>query len=102
MDPSQPSSKTSKSTRFSDADHEIAMICTALEMVYRASDHAISRSYQEIGEEILPLIIEVINRPIRLSEEAAKAQNNNVTRQHLMNASSDPAATIIAKDQKVA
>ena len=89
----------SNAPRFSETDHEIAMICTGLEMIHRASDSAIRRSYEEIGEEILPLLLKVINRPLeRIYENNENIANNS---QYLMNSSSDP-SYIITKDQKIA
>jgi len=64
---------TSQTTsRYSEIDHEIAMICTALEMVYRANDSMMKKSYDEIGEDILPLLIRTMNRPFQLYHNAPK------------------------------
>jgi hypothetical protein len=50
------------------ADHEIALICSCLEMVHRASPDAIAATWYDIGEDILPVIVRVMERPfLRMS-----------------------------------
>eukprot|EP00586_Coscinodiscus_wailesii_P012534 CAMPEP_0172512366 /NCGR_PEP_ID=MMETSP1066-20121228/244069_1 /TAXON_ID=671091 /ORGANISM="Coscinodiscus wailesii, Strain CCMP2513" /LENGTH=108 /DNA_ID=CAMNT_0013292155 /DNA_START=28 /DNA_END=350 /DNA_ORIENTATION=- len=49
-------------TESTDSDHEIAFICTALEMVHRATDQGIDEAFNEIGKEFLPMIVQVIER----------------------------------------
>lgn len=50
------------------ADHEIALLCSCLEMVHRASPDAIAATWYDIGEDILPILVKVMERPfIQLS-----------------------------------
>ena len=45
------------------ADHEIALLCSCLEMVHRASPDAIAATWYDIGEDILPILVKVMERP---------------------------------------
>lgn len=45
------------------ADHEIGLICSCLEMVHRASPDAIAATWYDIGEDILPILVRVMERP---------------------------------------
>jgi hypothetical protein len=44
---------------------EVAMICTALEMVYRASRQRIALSFSELRESVLPIFVNILNQPLR-------------------------------------
>ena len=44
---------------------EVAMICTALEMVYRASRQRIALSFSELRESVLPIFVHLLNQPLR-------------------------------------
>lgn len=44
-------------------DHEIALICSCLEMVHRASPDAIAATWYDIGEDILPILVRVMEKP---------------------------------------
>jgi hypothetical protein len=44
---------------------EVAMICTALEMVYRASRQRIALSFSELRESVLPIFVTMLNKPLR-------------------------------------
>lgn len=56
----------------SDADHEIALLCSCLEMVHRASPDAIAATWYDIGEDVLPLLVRVMERPfIKLAQRIA-------------------------------
>lgn len=59
-------------TESSESDHEIAMICTALEMVHRASDAGIEESFVAIGRDFLPTIVTVIERSYDKEEIRAR------------------------------
>ena len=45
------------------SSEEVPLICNALEMIYRASRVAISASFDQIGMSVVPLIMEIIQRP---------------------------------------
>jgi len=60
--PKSSSRKGVATTSEIKSDHEVALICTALEMIHRASDSAIEQSFEEIGRDILPLMVKVIDR----------------------------------------
>jgi len=57
----------------SDADHEIALLCSCLEMVHRASPDAIAATWYDIGEDILPLLVRVMERPFIRHQQAQYA-----------------------------
>mmetsp|Transcript_48938 Transcript_48938/g.72750 ORF Transcript_48938/g.72750 Transcript_48938/m.72750 type:complete len:545 (-) Transcript_48938:403-2037(-) len=44
-------------------DEEVALIATALEMVYRGSRACVARSYEELGDTVMPLLVEMIATP---------------------------------------
>lgn len=44
-------------------DNEIALICSCLEMVHRASPDAIAATWYDIGEDILPILVRVMEKP---------------------------------------
>ena len=46
-----------------DADEELELIATALEMVYRASRSMVALSFTEVGRSMLPLCIDMIGNP---------------------------------------
>ncbi|KAL3808097.1 hypothetical protein ACHAXA_010809 [Cyclostephanos tholiformis] len=54
----------------SEFDKEIAMVCSCLEMVHRANPDAIAQTWDECGVEILPLLVEVLERPFQNIERA--------------------------------
>jgi len=45
------------------ADHEISLLCNCLEMVHRASPDAIAATWYDVGEDILPILVKVMERP---------------------------------------
>mmetsp|Transcript_36780 Transcript_36780/g.51967 ORF Transcript_36780/g.51967 Transcript_36780/m.51967 type:complete len:510 (+) Transcript_36780:149-1678(+) len=45
------------------ADHEIALLCSCLEMVHRASPDAIAATWYDVGEDILPILVDTMERP---------------------------------------
>jgi len=49
--------------RVDSADQEIALLCSCLEMVHRASPDAIAATWYDVGEDILPILVRVIERP---------------------------------------
>ena len=46
------------------------MICSCLEMIHRANPDAIAQTWDECGEEILPLLVSVLERPFQKIERA--------------------------------
>ena len=46
-----------------DADEELELIATALEMIYRASRSMVALSFTEVGRAMLPLCIDMIGNP---------------------------------------
>ena len=46
-----------------DADEELELLATALEMVYRASRSMVALSFTEVGRSMLPLCIDMISNP---------------------------------------
>mmetsp|Transcript_24955 Transcript_24955/g.37315 ORF Transcript_24955/g.37315 Transcript_24955/m.37315 type:complete len:716 (-) Transcript_24955:1701-3848(-) len=55
--------RSTRSQEASDADYEIALLTTCLEMVHRASPNAIANTWFSIGEESLPILIKLLERP---------------------------------------
>jgi hypothetical protein len=53
------------------SSEEIAMICTALEMVYRASRPRIALSFAELRESVLPIFVEMLGKPLHLRKQEA-------------------------------
>lgn len=45
-----------------DDSTEIRMICAALEMVYRASTEVVRKSFQDVGPDIVPLLLKLLER----------------------------------------
>ncbi|KAI2503891.1 HEAT repeat [Fragilaria crotonensis] len=70
------------------SSEEIAMICTALEMVYRASRPRVALSFAELRESILPIFVEMLGKPLHrrkqealdaaLREQAARQDTENL------------------------
>jgi hypothetical protein len=79
------------------ADHEIALLCNCIEMVHRASPEAIAATWYEIGHEVLPLIVKVLERPwIRFFQQLRKRQRA------LHNTRTHPTTTVVSRDLKLA
>ena len=51
------------------SSEEIAMICTALEMVYRASRPRVALSFAELRESVLPIFVEMLGKPLHLRKQ---------------------------------
>lgn len=63
----------------SDADHEIAMIASCLEMVHRASHECVAAAWDEMGREILPLLIRVMERPFdKMARAVERARRESI------------------------
>mmetsp|Transcript_29512 Transcript_29512/g.41305 ORF Transcript_29512/g.41305 Transcript_29512/m.41305 type:complete len:680 (-) Transcript_29512:384-2423(-) len=70
-----PTPRFRASVDSSDADHEIALLCSCLEMVHRASPDAIAATWYDIGEDVLPLLVRVMERPfLKLTQAQATAR----------------------------
>lgn len=54
------------------ADHEIALLCSCLEMVHRASPDAIAATWYDVGEDVLPILVRVMERPFLQLSAAGK------------------------------
>mmetsp|Transcript_28385 Transcript_28385/g.41945 ORF Transcript_28385/g.41945 Transcript_28385/m.41945 type:complete len:521 (+) Transcript_28385:276-1838(+) len=62
--------------RDDSADHEVALLCSCLEMVHRASPDAIAATWYDVGEDILPILVRVIERPfLRLSSSGKTSRD---------------------------
>ena len=53
------------------SSEEIAMICTALEMIYRASRPRVALSFAELRESVLPIFVEMLGKPLYLRKKEA-------------------------------
>lgn len=51
------------------SSEEVAMICTALEMVYRASRPRVALSFAELRESVLPMFVEMLGKPLHLRKQ---------------------------------
>jgi hypothetical protein len=51
------------------SSEEVAMICTALEMVYRASRSRVALSFAELRESVLPIFVEMLGKPLHLRKQ---------------------------------
>eukprot|EP00546_Thalassionema_frauenfeldii_P015982 CAMPEP_0178897980 /NCGR_PEP_ID=MMETSP0786-20121207/2066_1 /TAXON_ID=186022 /ORGANISM="Thalassionema frauenfeldii, Strain CCMP 1798" /LENGTH=1189 /DNA_ID=CAMNT_0020568627 /DNA_START=198 /DNA_END=3770 /DNA_ORIENTATION=- len=51
------------------SSEEVAMICTALEMVYRASRQRVALSFTELRESVLPIFVEMLGKPLHLRKQ---------------------------------
>jgi len=62
--------------RDDSADHEVGLLCSCLEMVHRASPDAIAATWYDVGEDILPILVRVIERPfLRLSSSGKTSRD---------------------------
>ena len=65
---------------------EVAMICTALEMVYRASRQRIAMSFAELRDSVLPIFVAMLDQPLRfrklgqLQQAILEARKKNSSR----------------------
>mmetsp|Transcript_3583 Transcript_3583/g.9583 ORF Transcript_3583/g.9583 Transcript_3583/m.9583 type:complete len:644 (+) Transcript_3583:1833-3764(+) len=82
----------------SDADHEISMIASCLEMVHRASTDCVAVTWDEIGHEVMPLLVRVIERPF---DKMARAMERAV-RDSTPGGAERAVATAINRDMKLA
>ncbi len=70
--------RSTRSQEASDADYEIALLTTCLEMVHRASPNSIANTWFSIGEESLPILIKLLERPFcKIQSILEKAEKNH-------------------------
>ena len=62
-----------------DNQDEIRMLCAALEMVYRASTSAVSRTFQE-GSDVVPLLLKLLERCETSHQKHADVSILNITK----------------------
>jgi hypothetical protein len=84
----------------SEYDKEIAMICSCLEMVHRANPDAIAATWDECGLEILPLLVQVLERPFVKIERAVWAALQE--KANVPGSLERAAAVAVTRDQKLA
>jgi len=68
------------STNSSDVDNEISMIVNCLEMIHRASPMSIAYTWNEIGQDVLPIFVRTLERPfvkIKLAIERAEKEQSS-------------------------
>ena len=56
---------STRSQDASDADYEIALLTTCLDMVHRATPKAIANTWFSIGKESLPISVTLLERPFK-------------------------------------
>ena len=93
-----PSQRVRASPDSSETDHEIAMIASCLEMVHRASADYVEVTWDEIGFEVLALLIRVLERPFLKMERAAE----RAVRDSTPGGADRAAASAINRDMKLA
>jgi uncharacterized protein GlcG (DUF336 family) len=70
--------RSTRSQEASDADYEIAMLTTCLEMVHRATPNAVANTWFTIGEESLPILIKLLERPFcKIQSIMEKGEKNH-------------------------
>jgi hypothetical protein len=62
-----------------DDDDEIRMLCSALEMVYRASTAMVSKTFQE-GSDVVPLLLKLLERVETMQQRHAEVSILNITK----------------------
>ena len=55
--------RSTRSQEASDVDFEIALLTTCLELVHRATPSAVANAWFTIGEECLPILVKLLERP---------------------------------------
>ncbi|KAL9178326.1 hypothetical protein ACHAXT_001754 [Thalassiosira profunda] len=86
--------------RQAESDKEIAVICSCLEMVHRANPDAVAQAWDACGIEILPLLVQVLERPFRKIERAVATAVQSAAR--VPGSLERAAATAVSRDQKLA
>jgi len=90
--------RSTRSQEASDSDYEIAMLTTCLEMVHRASPHAIAYVWANIGEESLPILVKILERPfVKIQNVLDRAEKCN----HSANATEKALSIATNRETKV-
>mmetsp|Transcript_48006 Transcript_48006/g.71148 ORF Transcript_48006/g.71148 Transcript_48006/m.71148 type:complete len:550 (-) Transcript_48006:317-1966(-) len=63
---------------YKGTDEEVRLTCSALEMIHRGSPAAIENSYHDIGYEILPLFVKVLQRPFAESSKETLSELGDI------------------------
>ena len=63
-----------------DDSTEIRMICAALEMVYRASTEVVRKSFQDVGPDIVPLLLKLLERCEKDTAKHSEVSVLNITK----------------------
>ena len=70
--------RSTRSQEASDADYEIALLTTCLEMVHRATPNAIANTWFSMGEESLPILVKLLERPfVKIQSILEKGEKNH-------------------------
>lgn len=70
--------RSTRSQEASDADYEIALLTTCLEMVHRATPNAIANTWFSMGEESLPILVKLLERPfLKIQAILEKGEKNH-------------------------
>lgn len=63
-----------------DNEDEIRMICSALEMVYRASTSTVSKTFQDVGPDVVPLLLKLLEQCETTHQKHANVSIMNITK----------------------
>mmetsp|Transcript_26350 Transcript_26350/g.39500 ORF Transcript_26350/g.39500 Transcript_26350/m.39500 type:complete len:775 (-) Transcript_26350:174-2498(-) len=63
-----------------DNEDEIRMICAALEMVYRASTAVVSKTFQDVGPDVVPLLLKLLEQCETTHQKHAAVSIINITK----------------------
>lgn len=70
--------RSTRSQEASDVDYEIALLTTCLEMVHRATPSAVAKAWFTIGEECLPILVKLLERPFnKIQSIIEKGEKNH-------------------------
>ena len=70
--------RSTRSSCASDADYEISILTSCLEMVHRASNESITSTWHSIGHEALPILVKLLERPFdKIQSLLAHATQSN-------------------------
>ncbi len=70
--------RSTRSQEASDVDYEIALLTTCLELVHRATPSAVANAWFTIGEECLPILVKLLDRPFnKIQSIVYKGEKNH-------------------------
>lgn len=69
--------RSTRSQEASDVDYEIALLATCLELVHRASPPAVANAWFTIGEECLPILVKLLERPFNKTQSIIEKGEKN-------------------------